>query len=146
MKKVSILPRTRTWAVADHTWALGQRTNNIFITCSFWDCDGCPACIGISKVSCHRHGPMEGVAGSSRSSSRSSVRGLHWHRCAHMPLYLLSSSSVPFALLFSSLPCTFFPSFPLHWSLVTCYVSFPSPGRTWDYKTNHPRGLSDSPD
>lgn len=35
MKKVSILLRTRTWEVADHTWALGQRTNNIFITCSF---------------------------------------------------------------------------------------------------------------
>lgn len=35
MKKVSILPRSGTWAAADHTRALGQGANNIFITCSF---------------------------------------------------------------------------------------------------------------
>lgn len=123
MKKDSIFPRSGTWAAADHTRALGQRANNLFITYSLQG-HGCwPAWMGISKIRCQSHGLREGDRlrqlwlGTVRRSPTGAV-------CCHLFSFL------PSPALSSHIPVPSSSSSPTMGSLVTFQnPSFPSPGR-----------------
>ena len=74
-------PSPQNWgrAAADHTWALGQRANNIFITCRSRGRGCWPEGWGLA-VGCQRHGPTEGDQPGRVASG--SVQGTH--RCSHL--------------------------------------------------------------